>query len=47
MTALLGVLYGSTSTGAVLTANTVGRLEADLRHPGLWPRTNFTAEGTK
>ncbi|KAF8060547.1 D-xylose 1-dehydrogenase NADP(+) 2 [Scenedesmus sp. PABB004] len=33
--------------GGALGAGAVGRLEADLRHPGLWPRTRFVARGTK
>lgn len=32
---------GSAAAGAV------GRLEADLRHGGLWPQTRFTAVGTR
>lgn len=38
---------GSGGGGGVLGAATVGRLAADLRHDGLWPRTRFAAVGTK
>jgi hypothetical protein len=37
----------SSSSAGVLGAGTVGKLEADLRHKGLWPRTRLIATGTK
>jgi hypothetical protein len=36
----------SSSSSGVLGAAAVGKLEADLRHKGLWPRTRFVATGT-
>jgi hypothetical protein len=37
----------SGADGSALAAGAVGRLQADLRHPGLWPSTLFAATGTK
>uniref|UniRef100_A0A383VUP1 D-xylose 1-dehydrogenase (NADP(+), D-xylono-1,5-lactone-forming) n=2 Tax=Tetradesmus obliquus TaxID=3088 RepID=A0A383VUP1_TETOB len=36
----------SSSSSSALGAAAVGKLEADLRHKGLWPRTRFVATGT-
>lgn len=47
MTAVLSYPLGCGGSSGVLGAAAVGRLEADLKHSGLWPRTRFTAVGTK
>lgn len=44
MTATLTYPSGS---GSTLAAGAIGRMEADLRHEGLWPTTHFIATGSK
>ena len=46
MTATLTYPASACGKGS-LAAGAVGRIEADLRHEGLWPTTVFTAVGTK
>jgi hypothetical protein len=47
MTATLSYPVGSSSSSSSVAAGAVGRMEADLRHDGLWPVTKFVATGTK
>jgi hypothetical protein len=45
MTATLS--YPASNCSSSMAAGAVGRMEADLRHDGLWPVTHFIATGSK
>jgi hypothetical protein len=47
MTATVTYPGSSSSRAGSLAAGAVGRMEADLRHDGLWPITQFVATGTQ
>jgi hypothetical protein len=47
MTATLTYPGSSSSSAGSLAAGAEGRMEADLRHDGLWPVTKFVATGTQ